>query len=133
MSLQSMGIGWMNALMGIVTGLVIFLPFYVLRILGAGDVKLLAAVGGFVGYPDILQVALLTGIAGGVLTMLIATYSGQLMQIATKFRQAMWLVFIRLMTGYKQHNFEKTTQVTQLPYALAISLGTLGYAILHVI
>lgn len=48
-------------------GLTILLPFFVVGVMGAGDVKLLAAVGAYSGVPAVVTIALLTFIAGGVL------------------------------------------------------------------
>ena len=47
-----LGQGWHGAsawLSGLATGFVMFIPFYALRAFGAGDVKAMAAVGGFLG------------------------------------------------------------------------------------
>ena len=41
--------GFVTALQGLATGLAAFLPLYLLRLMGAGDVKLMAMVGAFLG------------------------------------------------------------------------------------
>src|SRR4029079_15697313 len=73
--------GWNAAglsLAGWAVGLVLFLPFFALGGLGAGDVKLLAAVGACVGPLAAVWVALFTSIAGGALALVVALYSGYL-------------------------------------------------------
>ena len=47
-------------------GLACFTPLYLLRAMGAGDVKLLAAVGSFLGPLGALYAALFGFVAGGV-------------------------------------------------------------------
>jgi prepilin peptidase CpaA len=59
--LQGLG----SALLGAGVGLACFAPFYLLRAMGAGDVKLLAAVGAFVGPQGALYAALFSLLAGG--------------------------------------------------------------------
>ena len=54
------------------------LPLYLLRAMGAGDVKLMAMVGVFVGPLGALSVALLTFVAGGVLALAVAARNGAL-------------------------------------------------------
>src|SRR5262249_52105943 len=48
--------------------------------LGAGDVKLLGALGAWLGPRLALWLALYTGVAGGVLSVIVATYYGYLGQ-----------------------------------------------------
>ena len=68
------------ALAGWVVGLALFLPMFALGGMGAGDVKLLAAVGACVGPLAVVWVALFTSIAGGVLALAVASYAGYLRQ-----------------------------------------------------
>jgi prepilin peptidase CpaA len=73
--------GWMAAgiaLAGCAAGLALFLPMFALGGMGAGDVKLLAAVGACVGPMAVVWVALFTSIAGGVMALVVASYSGYL-------------------------------------------------------
>ena len=50
---------------GWLVGLLLFLPLFALGGLGAGDVKLLAALGAWLGPRDVVYVALYGAIAGG--------------------------------------------------------------------
>jgi prepilin peptidase CpaA len=66
------GVPVAGAFLGFAIGLALMLPGYALGATGAGDVKLMAAVGAIVG-PGLVVVAFLcTAIAGGVLAVAIA-------------------------------------------------------------
>jgi prepilin peptidase CpaA len=70
------GAGVVSAATGWLIGAaVMFLPF-ALRGLGGGDVKLLAALGAWLGPENALWLALYTGMAGGVLAIVVALYCG---------------------------------------------------------
>ncbi|MDE2343795.1 MAG: prepilin peptidase [Betaproteobacteria bacterium] len=54
---------------GAVVGLMLFLPFYLMGKMGAGDVKLMVVVGAFLGVKGALVSALLAMLAGGLLAL----------------------------------------------------------------
>jgi prepilin peptidase CpaA len=60
------------SLAGLVFGLLLMLPGYALGATGAGDVKLMAAVGAILGPALVLLAFICTSIAGGVLAIVIA-------------------------------------------------------------
>lgn len=57
--------GLASGLLGVVVGVACFAPFYLVRAMGAGDVKLLAAVGAFLGPQGVFLAALASLLAGG--------------------------------------------------------------------
>ncbi len=57
--------GAVTAVEGLLLATAIYLPMYMLRGMGAGDVKLMAAVGAIVGPSNWLIILLATGLAGG--------------------------------------------------------------------
>src|SRR5581483_11952585 len=63
--------GALLALGGALLGSLILLPFYVIRAMGAGDVKLLAAVGALLGPHLLVSVAVYGAIAGGLMSVII--------------------------------------------------------------
>ena len=81
------GLGW--ALAGWLVGLVFFLPIFALGGMGAGDVKLLAALGAWLGPGPIVWVALFSLVAGGVLGLAVAIGYGYLTQALTNI----WWMF----------------------------------------
>ena len=78
--------GWSGAgssLAGWPVGVAFFFPFFALGGMGAGDVKLLAAVGAWLGPAATVWVALYCSIAGGVMALVVAGLSGYLKQAFT--------------------------------------------------
>lgn len=70
----------MQAALGMGLGLLMMLPGHVIGATGAGDVKLMAAVGAVVGAGSIVRVFLYTAIAGGVFAIAVALRRGRLHQ-----------------------------------------------------
>jgi prepilin peptidase CpaA len=66
------GVSLAAAALGIVVGFGLMMPGHVLGATGAGDVKLMAAVGAIVGPMLVVKAFLFTGIAGGVLAIVVA-------------------------------------------------------------
>jgi prepilin peptidase CpaA len=63
--------GVLMALAGAVLGLAILLPFYAMRAIGAGDVKLLAAIGALVGPSMLVSVAVYGALVGGAMSVFV--------------------------------------------------------------
>jgi prepilin peptidase CpaA len=72
-SLALAAVGW-------IVGVAVFFPIFALGGMGAGDVKLLGAVGAWLGPVAVIWVALYSGIAGGLLGLVVAAWSGYLRQ-----------------------------------------------------
>ena len=67
-----------QAALGMALGLMLMLPGHLIGATGAGDVKLMAAVGSVVGTASIMRVFLYTAIAGGVFAVAVALRRGRL-------------------------------------------------------
>ena len=61
---------------GWLVGIVVFFPIFALGGMGGGDVKLLGALGAWLGPATVIWVALFSGIAGGVLGLVVALSTG---------------------------------------------------------
>ena len=75
--------GWsagVGSAIGWVVGIAIFFVPFALGGLGAGDVKLLGAIGAWLGPMNALWVGLYAGAAGGVLAIFVALTKGYLFQ-----------------------------------------------------
>jgi prepilin peptidase CpaA len=67
-----------QAALGIIAGLLLMMPGHIIGATGAGDVKLMAAVGSFVGPPLVLNAFLGTALAGGLFAVAVAARRGRL-------------------------------------------------------
>jgi prepilin peptidase CpaA len=72
------GVTPLQALLGVLVGLALMLPGHVIGATGAGDVKLMAAVGSFLGPGLAFRAFLYSALAGGVLALTIAARRGLL-------------------------------------------------------
>jgi prepilin peptidase CpaA len=117
--------GWSglgHAAAGLGVGLAVFLPLFALGGLGGGDVKLLAALGGWVGPTTVLWTAAWTGIAGGPLALMLAFGRGYVRQA---FQNVWLLLMFWRVEGLRPHPAVNlsTPGGPRLPYALPIALG----------
>ena len=58
------GLGWTHALLGLLAGGAVFFPFFALGGMGAGDVKLMAALGAWMGWQPALFIAMYGAVRG---------------------------------------------------------------------
>lgn len=118
----------LGALGGIGVGLAVFLPFYLVRGMAAGDVKMMAVVGAFTGAEEALQIAVLTWCVGGVMALLLMLLRGRLMlAISNVGRMLSGLVVpngIAITTSAKE-------SAGSMPYGVAIAMGTLIVLVRH--
>ncbi len=123
--------GWRGLLLGAGGGLLfggVFLLFYVVRAMGAGDVKLAAALGCIVGWPATVPVMIETALAGGVLAIIFMILSGRIVET---LRNTLWVAGFHLQHGLQAHptiNLDNPTAV-RMPYGLAFAVGTLFWAV----
>lgn len=112
--------GVLNGLGGFAVGLGIFLPFFLLGGMGAGDVKAMAAAGAFLTPWSSLLAAGLSLVAGAVFGLALLTWRGGL---ADTFR--VWS--LRFIVADRTARPDMPPAATmRFPYALAIAAGTLG-------
>jgi len=107
---------------GLVAGLLVFFPFFALGAMGAGDVKLMAALGAWIGWAPTVQVALYGAVAGGVLAVVLSLWRGYL---RTALRNIGTLFGHWALVGIKpmpELTLEAGTGL-RLPYALPIMVG----------
>lgn len=114
-----------QAIGGWSVGLALFLPFFLLRGLGAGDVKLLAALGAWLGPSLVLWTGLYTAIAGGVLALVVALAHGYLSKAVQNIFLVLthWRVIgVRPIASLSLEQAEGP----RLAYAVPIAVGLLA-------
>jgi len=109
---------------GWAVGIAIFFVPFALGGLGAGDVKLLGALGAWLGPADALWLGLYAGVAGGIMAVLVALATGY-------FSQAIGNVSL-LLTHWLVNGVRPLAEVTlehsrgpRLAYAVPILAGTM--------
>lgn len=88
------GQGLLLSACGALAAGVLLLPGYLLRFTGAGDVKLLMAVGAFLAFPMALTTGLVALLMGGLLGLLTAARFGRVVEVLGRtLHVARWLAF----------------------------------------
>jgi prepilin peptidase CpaA len=119
-------IGFLWALGGLATGLVLLLPLYVLRVMGAGDVKLMAMVGAFLGLPEILYAVLFTFILGGVFALIYAVAHRSAGRMVGNVLDITRFATFGLMSGVLP-SMAMGPSIGKLPYGISIAAGTIAW------
>jgi len=121
------GVGLWGALAGAAIGLGVMLPLYLLRAMGAGDVKLMAMVGAFLGSEDVIGAVLCSFIAGGVLSLGYAWKIGVLRRTLQNIKLIVYSSAVKIAGGSSPVLDAAPETAGKFPYAVAIAVGTLGY------
>lgn len=119
------GLGFLTSLAGLGVGLAILLPMYVLRAMGAGDVKLMAMVGAFLGPQAIIGAALLSMLAGGLLALAVALWTGMFVKVLMNIYHLLLQVFVRTLADASVGINTSVMSTGKLAYAIAITTGTM--------
>jgi len=115
--------GALTACVGWAVGLGLLLPFYMAGGMAAGDVKLMATVGAFVGWKLVLAAAACTLIFGGVLAVLKIALHAQARATLTRYGQMFKVFFTTMQLVYEKPPAGEAA-AQRFPYALAIAVGT---------
>jgi len=121
------GLGMWPALGGWALGLALLMPMYAVKTLGAGDVKLMAAIGAFIGPQAVFGAMLASLLAGGVLALAVSAYHGTLVQMTSNSYHLMLSSLMRGVTGQRPDIDAPAAPSGKLPYAIAIAAGTVLY------
>jgi len=126
--------GLWNSLEGAGLALLVYVPLFALRAMGAGDAKLMGAVGAMTGPMNWLGIMILTSIFGGVLAIVLVLAKGRvrhtlanlrLILTSWRFRHLPYQVTPELDVG--------SEKALRLPHAVSIFLGTLSFLVVAAI
>lgn len=70
-----LGSGWLDVLLGLLLALLLTLPAYLMRWLGAGDVKLLLAIASLGGWKIVLSSFAIAGTLSGISVLVVMQYA----------------------------------------------------------
>jgi len=125
-----LGFGW--ALGGFALGLCFMLPLYMLGIMGAGDVKLMAMVGAFLGMTHTVYAVLFVFVTGGLAALVYALWNRSLLRMASNVKLSLTALLFSTVGGLRpQMTPLDNLSVGKLPYAVSITFGTTAFLIAH--
>lgn len=111
------------ALAAMLLSLAAIFPFFALRMVGAGDAKLFAVVGGFVGLDALLPVWLYTVLAGGVLGVVGIGLSHSFPQARANIKLLLISLTHRVPGVEMPLEAVAVGTSARIPYAVAIAAG----------
>jgi len=116
------------SLKGLGLALGVYMVLYLLHAMGAGDVKLMAAVGAAAGPGNWFGILVLTSIAGAVAGLLLVAFKGRLRRTLGN----VGVILTSLGHGRAPYKESPELDVTsdkgmRLPHGALIALGTLGF------
>ena len=104
----------------------VLFPLFVLRMMGAGDIKLMAVMAGFLGWGSGLQAIMYGCVAGAILALVKLLRQGILWQRLTYL-----LAYIRRLFLTKEivpyYRAERDGYGVVLPFAICLLAGYVGY------
>jgi prepilin peptidase CpaA len=118
--------GFQLSALGFFVAALVFLPLFVLRFLGGGDVKLMGAIGALAGYQNLFVVFLLDAILAGIAAVALIIVRGRVRQTLRNIGRG-----LRSLTKGRaphQDNPEMeagSEQSLGMPRAVTIALATL--------
>jgi prepilin peptidase CpaA len=120
--------GLWSSLQGLGLAFLIYCPLYLLRGMGAGDVKLMAAVGAVAGPADWLGIFILTSLFGGVAAIILIVAKSRFYKTLDNIR----LILVSLASGQAPYAVHPQLDVrgdqgVRLPHAVMICCGALGF------
>src|SRR5262252_6741733 len=109
--------GFKSALVGMAVAGGILLPGWLFRWMGAGDVKLMAAVGAWLAWPQALIAVLASLVMGGVIALIVALRRGLL-------RTALANATVMAQAAMARVNVPPVSTGVRFPFALAVLAGS---------
>jgi prepilin peptidase CpaA len=122
------GSGLLWSLEGTALGLALLLPLYAIGGMGAGDVKLFAGVGAWVGPLVTLGAFATTAIVGGLMALTMVAWSGQLIRHWVLFQTiGLEILTVRDPSKLSALAAARKPKMMLLPYGIPLAVGSIGY------
>jgi prepilin peptidase CpaA len=128
-SLRTGADGVLFSLAGLAVGLGMLLPLYLVRAAGAGDVKLMAMVGAFLGPTDAVAAAIASFVAGMILALIAMARPAVFATAGRNLRVILWGACARLARAQGPRFDSQAQTAARLPYSVAIAAGTLFWSV----
>jgi prepilin peptidase CpaA len=122
------GASLLAVLAGMGLGLAIFLPFYLVHGMAAGDVKMMAVVGAFTGPREAFEIAVLAWCAGGVMAVFLILLRGRVRLVLDNLGH---MLLGAMTPGVGLPAPTEQSSAGSMPYGLAIAAGTIAVLVRH--
>jgi prepilin peptidase CpaA len=132
-AVNSLAGGWSGAkasLLGALLGLGLLLPFVLLRSLGAGDWKLVGALGAFLGPGPLTTVLLGAVFVAGAMALVLIVYKGRTRQAVGNIGTMIAALF-NLRMPPRQVSLDNP-EALKVPFGVAMALTAILYETAHV-
>lgn len=114
--------GLYGSLAGCALAFTLMFMLHLFGAMGAGDVKLFAAIGAVTGAPLVLQTFVVVIITGGLLAVVSIVRAGVVINTMQRVLQ----IFVGLLPGWQMPKFNiPTDRRLTLPYGVAITIGSI--------
>jgi len=123
-----------QALLGMLLALAVYLPLYAIRGMGAGDVKLMAAIGALAGPWNWLVIFLASSVAGGIASVVLVSLNKRLSETCWNLRFVVSeLLHARLpFKGNPQLDI-RHKQALRMPHGAIIASAAIGFLIFRAV
>ena len=120
--------GFVGGLMGMLVGLVCLLPLYAVGGMGAGDVKLMAGVGAWLGIKTTFYAFCVSTFVGAAMAIGMVLYRKSFQQHYANFLVILteWMT-VRNPKELSKMAAERKPHMLLLPYGIPICIGSIGY------
>jgi prepilin peptidase CpaA len=119
-------LGW--SLAGAAVGLACLMPLYAIGGMGAGDVKLMAGVGAWIGPACAFWAFLATALVGGAIGLAMMATSGELARhLALTRAIGREVLTVRDPATLSELAARRKPTMMLLPYGIPIAIGTISY------
>jgi len=116
------GLGLKESSAGLAAGLLLMLPGYIFGSMGAGDTKLMAAIGSVVGFSKVLHVVFYGYMVMLVMAVVFIIVKGDLIKLLLRYKMLFYGLFSGVMSYQKPDSTEAASR--RMPLAPAITLAT---------
>jgi prepilin peptidase CpaA len=119
---------FVSSLLGLAVAFGVYFVLYALRAMGAGDVKMMVAVGAIVGWRDWFGIFIITAIIGGIMALILVAMRGRV-------KKTLWnvaFILSELKGGRpaymrREELDVKNPKALGLPHGAVIAVGTVFF------
>jgi prepilin peptidase CpaA len=123
--------GLISSCEGLLLALAVYMPLYVVNGMGAGDVKLMAAVGSLVGPVRWLEILLATSVLGGLVAFIFAWRKKRLTETCWNVLGILEdLVHFRLPYRSNPQLDIRNAHSLRMPHGITIAIGSATFLVL---